>query len=341
MFRTCLFCEKSLGSNEVIEHLPFGRRLAFDPSKGRLWVVCQRCERWNLVPLEARWEAVEACEKTFRDARLRVSTENVGLCRLPEGLELVRIGSPLRTEFAAWRYGDQFGRRRRRAILVGAGGLAALAAATFVGPALVGGSGLGGYWIWQAADGIAASRTRAALHTRDGRIIKLKRDDLPATRIRPGPSGDGFRLSVLKGKKQEWFEGAEAEHFAGLIVPKMNRSGGSRGTVASAVQEIERHGHPDLFIQDLLKGDRFKGRKGAPGFVGKMPAALRLALEMSLHEEDERRALEGELWRLERAWEAEEEIAAISDDLLLPRRAAEFLARDSTSQGDTVVEESP
>jgi hypothetical protein len=24
-----------------------------------LWVVCRHCERWNLSPLEERWEAVE------------------------------------------------------------------------------------------------------------------------------------------------------------------------------------------------------------------------------------------------------------------------------------------
>ncbi len=46
---------------------------------------------------------------------------------------------------------------------------------------------------------------------------------------------------------------------------------------------------------------------------------------MALHEEEERRALEGELWRLERAWEAAEEIAAISDDLLISPDVERFL----------------
>ena len=47
---------------------------------------------------------------------------------------------------------------------------------------------------------------------------------------------------------------------------------------------------------------------------------------MALQEEDERRALEGELWRLERAWREAEEIAGIADDLLLPEGAADFVA---------------
>jgi hypothetical protein len=43
-----------------------------------------------------------------------------------------------------------------------------------------------------------------------------------------------------------------------------------------------------------------------------------LALEMALHEEAERRAVEGELADLERAWRDAEEIAGIADSLLLP-----------------------
>ena len=42
-----------------------------------------------------------------------------------------------------------------------------------------------------------------------------------------------------------------------------------------------------------------------------------------------RRALEGELWRLEQAWRDAEEIAAISDSLLLPKGTARFLSRHS------------
>jgi hypothetical protein len=49
-----------------------------------------------------------------------------------------------------------------------------------------------------------------------------------------------------------------------------------------------------------------------------LPPAHRLALEMSLHEEAERRAMQGELQELERAWREAEEIAAIADSLLVP-----------------------
>ena len=81
MYRTCMFCNRPLGSNQVIEHFPVGRRLAFHEAKGRLWVVCRKCLRWNLTPLEERWEAIEECERIYRDTPVRVSTDNIDVPR--------------------------------------------------------------------------------------------------------------------------------------------------------------------------------------------------------------------------------------------------------------------
>src|ERR671914_1908815 len=111
MYHHCLFCQTDLGVNESVERFPVGRRLAFDAAKGRLWVVCPRCGRWNLTPLEERWEAIEQCERLYRSTRLRASTPNVGLARLRSGLELVRIGPALYPEIASWRYGARLLRR--------------------------------------------------------------------------------------------------------------------------------------------------------------------------------------------------------------------------------------
>jgi hypothetical protein len=323
MYKTCMFCNRPLGTNEVVEDFPVGRRLAFDAERGRLWVVCQKCERWNLSALEERWEAVETCERLFRDTRVRVSTENIGLAKHPEGLELVRIGRPLRPEFAAWRYGDQFGRRRKRAIVYGVGG-AAVVGGIMIGGAIAGGA-MGQSWIFW--NWWSNGRTVAKVHTDDGRVLKLKSRDLLGTRLRPNDDGDGFALQVRKNRKKEWFDGSEAERLLGQIIPKMNRTGGNQQTVQAAVSVIEDVGHPDDFLSVVVGGDRFRDKRGVPGYINKMPKPTRLALEMALHEEQERRALEGELWRLERAWEEAEEIAAIADDLLLPEGTDEFIER--------------
>ena len=176
-------------------------------------------------------------------------------------------------------------------------------------------------------------RTQAKVRTEDGRVLKLKNPDLLGTRLRPSADGDGYRLEIRKGKKKEWFEGEEAERLAGIIIPRMNRRGGKKQTVQEAVGQIEDLGHPDDFLADVVQGDRYSDKKGVPGYVNKMPEPTKLALEMALHEEQERRALEGELWRLTRAWEEAEEIAAISDSLLLPDGTGDFIEQHRTEEG--------
>ncbi len=110
------------------------------------------------------------------------------------------------------------------------------------------------------------------------------------------------------------------------IVPFHNGWGGSRLSVQRAVREIETSGHPRRFLADLANREHGNLR-GRTGYVNRMPKPIRLAMEMSLHEEQERRALEGELWVLEQAWKEAEEIAAIADNLLLPARTDEFFDR--------------
>src|SRR5437764_14895325 len=127
MYSTCIMCHDTLGENSVVEHFPVGRKLAFDAERGRLWVICRSCGGWNLSPLEERWEAIEECERAFRGTLVRVSTDNIGLARLADGLELIRIGTPLRPEFAAWRYGRHFSTRRQRTHVIAGAGIAAAA----------------------------------------------------------------------------------------------------------------------------------------------------------------------------------------------------------------------
>ena len=182
MYSHCIFCQSPLGTNEVIAAFPVGRRLAFDPAKGRLWVVCRKCERWNLSPLEERWEAFEECERVFHGARMRMSTDNIGLARLKEGLELVRIGSPLRPEFAAWRYGDQFGRRRRRALIWTGAGIAAIVA-VYAG-ALAAGISIRA--VGQLPPVLLNIPGRSRIRTRSRRVFKLGRPPRPPSRTRPG-----------------------------------------------------------------------------------------------------------------------------------------------------------
>lgn len=329
MYSTCLFCHAQLGDNEVVETFPVGRRLAFDQVRGRLWVVCRKCERWNLTPFEERWDAIEDCERRFRDARKRVVTDNIGLARLDEGLELVRIGEPMRPEFAAWRYGDQFGRRRRRNLLlsgvVGAVGVGLIVAVDFTG-VLSGAS----YGIWQGYEGMVKAVKRRRLVARvllpSGDRVVVRGRHVEKARIEvPEEADDGLRL-VLPFEKQGIIAltGHSARRATALIMPRINATSGKDKDVKAAVARLESAGHPnELLRQVALSANpllRFKttAKAKSRGLIQKLGHEDRLAIEMAVNEESERHALEGELALLELEWKDAEEIAGIADTLGVP-----------------------
>jgi hypothetical protein len=353
MYSTCLFCSSDLGRNQAVEHFPVGRRLAFDAAKGRLWVVCRKCERWNLTPLEERWEAIEECERAFRGTKLRVSTDEIGLARLREGLELVRIGEPQRPEFAAWRYGDQFGRRRRRQYLIG-GGVALLAGTTLIAGPMLGLIGAGAISpVWNIGNSLVQvyrAKKLISVPAPGGAMLRTRLADID--RIRMGMEDGTLRLSVPvlpQGGADTWWryskvretrvlEGEAAMRAAGALLPLVNRSGGSAADVQRAVGLVEEAETPErLFVN---AAQTLAARSGS-GFgdvrrrmsLRRVPIATRLALEMAAHEESERRALEGELYILEEAWRQAEEVAAIADDMFLPASVDADLARLREGRG--------
>jgi hypothetical protein len=348
-----MFCHASLGKNEAIQHFPVGRRLAFDADKGRLWAVCRACERWNLTPLEERWEAIEECERSFRDTRLRVSTDNVGLARLREGTTLVRIGQPQRPELAAWRYGDQFGRRRQRYVMMSAAGIAAVGGLTIAAPlglGIVGGGIVGGAALLpvHVINLVRVSRSVGRVSV-SNQWYSLNQYKLNQVALRPNDES-GFELYVPfmqplrtrivnsfarsgQGTLQDdslsvTLTGDQALSAARTLLPRMNARGGTDRSVREAVEVLEASPKTnELFAQmagsprhripqwnDPARMQQWESTHKLP----RLPLSLRLALEMSLHEDDERRALEGELAALENRWKEAEEIAGISDDMFLP-----------------------
>src|SRR5260221_3063850 len=112
MYRTCAFCNGKLDGDGGPSGLGVGRRLAFDEWKGRLWVICPKCSRWNLAPLDDRLEQIEALARAAGEGRVAAATEHVALIRW-QIYDLVRVGKPRRMEFATWRYGERLKARRR------------------------------------------------------------------------------------------------------------------------------------------------------------------------------------------------------------------------------------
>jgi len=325
MYSTCIFCHSALEGNDTIEHFPIGRRLAFDPERGRLWVVCRRCRQWNLTPTEERWEAIEECERFYRDTRLRVSTDHIGLARLASGLELVRIGRPERPEFAAWRYGDQLGRRRRTALIRVGIGLGALGAVVAGGA--VAGVGIGGFgWlIGQMGERIVkGSPERVVARLPVPQIGELTVKGKHLNRLQLVTEGDDrWKLGLPYRKQIVTLEGDPAIQALGKLLPQLNRFGGSRDRVTEAVSLIERVPDPTRFFEVAAR----MAMSRAKAKISALPESLRLALEMAAHEDSERRALEGELALLEQAWKEAEEVAAIADNMFLPAFVEDWMRK--------------
>lgn len=361
MYATCLFCSGALGRNESIEHFPVGRRLAFDAAKGRLWVICTRCNRWNLTPLESRWEAIEEAERAYCATKLRSATDNIGMAKLKEGTELVRIGRPMLPEFAAWRYGEVFRVRHWKAKALAWGamlpytGYQLLGISSLVGlgsirdrlPAPLGMSlfaiGLGTS-MYSAA---ASFKRRRILHIPDERVVVVRTAHAKKSLIIANPTDGTWSLRLRHARRRGggriWnsvahgslagvdpgyidLHGDAAARALSSILPVVNQAGSSTGVVARSLEMVTG---PTPLAQ-LLAGGKIPGRsspwiaKGGNTLEWVSPD-LRLALEMSLHEADERRALEGELAVLETRWREAEEVAAIADRMFLPNDLDEKL----------------
>jgi hypothetical protein len=353
MYSTCLFCQSDLGANEAVERFPVGRRLAFDGAKGRLWVICPRCARWNLTPLEERWEAIEQCERLYRSTRLRASTPNVGLARLRDGLELVRIGSPLRPEFAAWRYSAKFARRRRDAQLVAGAGAAltvaaGVAAAPVIGPVLAMGA-LSVVVLPGVTTALAVIPIVGTLALRDylqhervvgrvlgprRRVLTVRAKHLDYAELHVRSHGGEPELELPHDGGWTHLEGGAALHALGQLMAGANRLGATDGDVRDAVRDVDDAGDAATYLQRTSTRGGWRGTR-VMSLLNEMRGlgalhlsrSERLALEMALNEESERRAMEGELAQLERAWRDAEQIASIADDLLLPISVERFLGR--------------
>ena len=354
MYSACLYCSRSLGVNEVIERFPIGRRLAFDVTKGRLWVVCPSCQRWCLSPIEERWEAIEECERAFREARVRASTSEIGLVRLREGLELVRIGAPPKPEMAAWRYGREFTSRRRKAVAVTAGvaGVAALGGAAAIvtgaataylglfafGPAVAHITGLAGFIGYSAYDSARAISLQV-----DGKTVRVYRADLRESHLIPTDDPVGWGVRLKHAYARTTLAGDDAMRVASRLLARANGSGAAEHVVDSSMRRLIEAPSVHAFLRTTARhagalADDFAERKreymrafernaftagkfdetANPAGFSRMAAPVRLAVEMALHEESERVALQGELAPLVAAWREAEEIAGIADRLLVP-----------------------
>jgi len=328
MIRRCLVCANDFAENEELEHLPRGRRIAFDPHKGRLWVVCRACRRWSLIPLEDRWEALEELEKaTYDRGRLLSETDNIALLRVAE-LEIVRVGGAGLREEAWWRYGRELTQRRAHArkitvaTSIATGGL--LASGFWSGGITL----VAGWVLWQRApEGLqeagrwlrfgrkawSGTTTCARCGKEFDAVTFRERSQLL---VLPGEREDAPTLALRCPECRAWgeegglrLEGDVAQRTLRRVLAYEHHAGATDRRVQAATRLIEEAGSAGDLTRILVRDGRRLGDLQRTGAI---------ALEIASNEAREQRLLELEVKELEAVWRREEELAEIIDGELSP-----------------------
>ncbi len=328
MIRRCLVCASDFAENEELEHLSRGRRVAFDPNRGRLWVVCRTCRRWSLIPLEDRWEALEELEKATHDrGRLLSETDNIALLRVGQ-LEVVRVGGAGLREEAWWRYGRELTQRRAHARKVAVATSVVTGGLIATGFTTGGMSLVAGWLLWQRApEGLQKAgrwmrfgrrawmgdATCAKCGRRFDRVSFADRSQLL---VLPGERPDAPALSLRCPRCRGWgdegglrIEGDAAQHTLRRVLAYEHYTGATDRRVQAATRLIEEAGSAGDLTRILVRDGRRLGDLQRTGAI---------ALEIAANEAREQRLLELEVRELEAVWRREEELAEIIDGELSP-----------------------
>jgi hypothetical protein len=146
-----------------------------------------------------------------------------------------------------------------------------------------------------------------------GRPVTIRgRHLLGARLVARGADDFGVMLPALAADAEALvIEGAPGRRLLSRAMVHVNAHGGRRDWLQSAVEQVAARGTAEEFLRHAAAQERlllpFGDRSIAP--------ADRLALEMAVHEDAERRALQGELAGLEEMWRQAEEIAELADRL--------------------------
>jgi len=310
MFHTCAFCNAPLDGDGGPSGLGVGRRLAFDEWKGRLWVICSKCSRWNLTPLDDRLDKIDAVARAARDGRVAAATDQVTLIRW-QRYDFVRVGKPPRVELATWRYGERLRSRQRERMKVVIP-LSIAAVGLGIAANVVAGGGLG-VFVWnlhRVADGLyvaivgnrKVTLSEPPICERCGTLMHLRAKHVQHARVVPDAHADVAVVLSCPRCRHEGAQlvGSDAVQVLrqGLTYLNVTRSGRRRAEDAARV--VDDAGGPDRLLRDVARRELT---------LRSLRPERRLALEMAV---DERAELE----ELERQWRQAEEIADIADGTL-------------------------
>ena len=349
MYSRCIRCDRPFPKNTEIANLRVGRRIAFDASRGRLWIVCTHCEQWNLVPLEERWEAVEQSERLAANAEAAATAASVGIAQTSSGLELIRVGGLSKNDIANWRYGRRLVQRQR---------LLAWIAVSFAVLAMVlgaragvaaGSAGIGVYvsvvalvwfgFVWKDPPRLSTLVVRLG----SGRLWiwpwQIRDIFIDSSNSNLGPQ------LVISGRRPCRFSGLDAAQILARLLPKLNGAECATASVRAALAKVaraerEERGHIASVGRKrrrkeserreeasiLRPWERLASSKERL-VLDRMAPEDRLALEMAVTEEIEQRYLIHDAESAGSDWNEQEAIAGIADSLLVSPEVEDRLQR--------------
>jgi len=178
-----------------------------------------------------------------------VSTDNIGLARLSEGTELIRVGKPLRPEFAAWRYGGVFRRRlhKRVALVAGAGAVAATGGLLIAGAPVIATAGpiavLPFFHVIIASIALRGNVRGTTVIGENGKALRVTSSNLDYTRLEVDDAGE-MKLHLRHSYGRQDVTGDRAWRALATLLARANRGGASTGTINDAAEMIADAGDP-------------------------------------------------------------------------------------------------
>ena len=179
----------------------------------------------------------------------------------------------------------------------------------------------------------AATRdVRARVVLPDGQVTDMRALTRSGVSMRVVTTSDGgWALRLRHRQESHLAVPADAERTLRSVLAYRNAGGGSDRTVATAVEHLVSSDDTSAFIHRTARAAHRSGLVE----IASYPAEVLLAFEMALHDESERRALDGELAALADEWELAEEVAKIADDMFLPDAVrARFDMLSARQRGD-------
>jgi len=314
VYRLCLVCRAPFPEGKVLEYVPRGDRVAYDPERGRVWLICRSCRRWSLAPLEERWEALEELERVVsggrgssihggsRKVHLLSKTDHIALFGIGP-LEIVRVGDAEFTEEAWWRHGRQLGRPRLLDLKL---------------PDLA----------RRYRYGSVAWRGRKECPGCGHIFTELLYSDRDILVVRPGEEDEGpdatptISLRCHRCRDVDegglHFGGSEADLTLSRVMAFEHLTAASMEQVRAAAKIIEDAGGASTLVRILTKHGKA---------LGALPPIGSMALEITAIEARERRDLRMELAELKFQWRQEDELAALVDEDLTPVPLLDSLIR--------------